>query len=75
MSIPDSSVPLPATQKPRYFTNRAGAPVAGVTPPTLRKYVEPDGWLVSEDGKKQFPVYLQETLERWGAERHAGGAK
>jgi hypothetical protein len=46
-----------------------------VTPPTLRKHGEPDAWLVSEDGKKRFPLFRPETLERMAAEGHAGGAK
>jgi hypothetical protein len=64
---------LSSSQLPRLYTARAGAHLSGVSAPTVRKLVKPDAWLISERGDKKFPVYTEETLRAFAAERKARG--
>jgi hypothetical protein len=74
MSTHQSSEELQAGQKPRYFTARAGASLAGVAPHTVRKRIEPDAYLLAEKGDKTYGVYTEVTLRAFAAElREAQG--
>lgn len=77
LSTHNSTVPLPAGRRPRFYVARSAKQLTGIAHQTIAKYLTPDAWSVSMRGDKSWPMWEESRLLAWAAERREaqGGAR